>query len=305
MSIVERFADTTVLDYIRYDIENDRLVASVSIEAPPSTFYLGSKFAMSNAIKAIGFRLADGTDALGLVNRFGPNGSLSNPKFFSLAPRESLEVNLVSEDTLPRIIELSYTTVGDNLTYDFDIIPAEIGRLRAQYWLGSDDSGVPVFDYTIEVSDAMVDNVVRFGGNFYVLPAGEQLFVRFSGVPLKGDSSIGFPYFISYVQPFREITINGHTEYVEEDIQAIFIGSDYAVNTTPNSGVTITIPEHFKDTFTIYDAAESFGATKPCILDFGSLGSFTIDNKNDSFKFFWDGVQWRYIDLNYRKGGIV
>lgn len=111
-------ADSSVGKYITYDEGKDRLVTSVSMEFPPSTLYLGNDMAMSNAVSGIGFKLADGTDAIGLVNRFGEGGSLSNPKFFALGEREVLNVNGVQNGTLTSPIEVQYTTVCDNFSAD-------------------------------------------------------------------------------------------------------------------------------------------------------------------------------------------
>ncbi|MGC7919358.1 hypothetical protein ACP3W9_19665 [Vibrio anguillarum] len=58
-----------VLDKLSYNEPTDTLIADASVQTKPSTVYLGSAFGMSNAVQAVGFRLADGTDALCLVNR--------------------------------------------------------------------------------------------------------------------------------------------------------------------------------------------------------------------------------------------
>lgn len=72
-----------ILSKLTYDEPTDTLIADASFQTKPSTVYLWSAFGMSNAVQAVGFRLADGTDALGIVNRFDKNGgTLSNPKFF-------------------------------------------------------------------------------------------------------------------------------------------------------------------------------------------------------------------------------
>lgn len=310
-------AATDVLNRITYSEEKDRLIASVSMEFPPSTVYLGEDFSMSNAVTGIGFKLADGTDAIGVVNRFGENGSISNPKFFAIGARVPLNVNTISADTMTDPLEVSYTTSGDNLTYDFDIIPRAAGKLRAQYFIGNDDTGRQVFDYEVTVTEAMIDNVLRFGGNFYLLPGSTGLFVRFSGVAMAGDAVSGLPYFVSYIQPYREITLNNHTEFVTSDIDGLFIGCNYGVNTTAGA-VTLTVNDAspFRDGFAVFDSAESFSVANPCIVDFStfnypagfilngvnvgfqSVGMATLQTSGDCIDFYFDddrGV-WVYLD---------
>ena len=133
------------LKHWTYDEEMRRGKFDGSIEVLPSTFYMG-EFSLSNGVQAVAFTLADGTKALGLVNRFNPQlGTISNPKFFALGAQTTLSVNTVSTDVIPDGFTLQYTTAGNNLTFDFDFIPATAGIFKAEYWIGTDDSGSKIF----------------------------------------------------------------------------------------------------------------------------------------------------------------
>ncbi|MFO4711781.1 hypothetical protein V5H05_09545 [Vibrio cholerae] len=290
--------DAKVLDKLSYDEPTDTIIADSSLQVKPSTVYLGSAFGMSNAVQAVGFRLADGTDALCLVNRFDKDGgSYSNPRFFALGQSSTLNVNLVDNVIMSEPIEVSYTTAGDNLTYSFEIKPASAGRLRAQYWLGEDNSGAPVVDFYRDVTQAEVDSgqPVMVEPNFYVLKGGSKLFVRFTGVDLKGNGTQ--PWFRSKILPYKEVAINGHVEYVTTNI-TVFIGCDYAVNTS-NGNKRLTVPLTFTDKFRVYDHRGVFTSSKKCIVDFSVFGQGEVEmvNVGDDIEFFHEkGNGWFLID---------
>lgn len=286
-----------VLDKLTYDKPTDTLIADTSLQVKPSTVYLGSAFGMSNAVQAVGFRLADGTDALCMVNRFGPDGgSYSNPKFFALGSSSTLNVNLTDNVVMQSPIPVSYTTAGDNLTYSFEIKPASAGRLRAQYWLGEDDSGAPVVDFHRDITQAEVDanQPVLVEPNFYVLAGGSKLFVRFSGVDLKGNGAQ--PWFRSKVLAYKEVAINGHVENVTSN-QALFIGCDYAVDTTGGT-ITLTVPSSFTDKFVVYDHKGTFTGAKKCIVRFSghNQGDFEMIHANDYCEFFYIAGDGWYVN---------
>ncbi|EGR4299492.1 hypothetical protein DDN90_17470, partial [Vibrio cholerae] len=299
--------DAKVLDKLSYDEKTDTIIADSSLQVKPSTVYLGSAFGMSNAVQAVGFRLADGTDALCLVNRFDKDGgSYSNPRFFALGSSSTLNVNLVDNVVMQSPIPVSYTTAGDNLTYSFEIKPAGAGRLRAQYWLGEDDSGAPVVDFHRDITQAEVDSnqPVLVEPNFYVLARNSKLFVRFTGVPLKGNGTQ--PWFRSKVLPYKEITLNTHTEVVNTG-QTLYVGCDYIwygewSSPTPPKFI---VPDTFKDPFTFTDGSE-LGLTDRVAIDFTAYnqGVFHLRQARDSFAFFYkesndgQGSGWYWLCLN-------
>ncbi|WP_114716346.1 hypothetical protein [Vibrio cholerae] len=290
--------DAKVLGKLSYDEPTDTIIADSSLQVKPSTVYLGSAFGMSNAVQAVGFRLADGTDALCLVNRFDKDGgSYSNPRFFALGKSSTLNVNLVDNVVMQSPIPVSYTTAGDNLTYSFEVKPAGAGRLRAQYWLGEDDEGAPVVDFFRDVTQAEVNSnqPILVEPNFYVLKGSSKLFVRFSGIPLKGNGTQ--PWFRSKILPYKEVAINGHVEYVTTNI-TVFIGCDYAVNTS-NGNKRLTVPVTFTDKFRVYDHRGVFASNKKCIVDFSAFGQGEVEmiHKGDDLEFFYEkGNGWFFID---------
>ncbi|EJL6357304.1 hypothetical protein NMR53_003254 [Vibrio cholerae] len=300
-----------LLKKLNYDKEKDTIVADASLQVKPSTVYLGSAFGMSNAVQAVGFRLADGTDALCLVNRFDKDGgSYSNPRFFALGQSSTLNVNLVDNVIMSEPIEVSYTTAGDNLTYSFEIKPASVGRLRAQYWLGEDDEGAPVVDFHRDITQAEVDGgqPVMVEPNFYVLKGGSKLFVRFTGVDLKGNGTQ--PWFRSKILPFKEAQFSGHCDYMDINTNVRpYIGGTYFARTNLGN-INVVVEPTFKDTFTIVDYLNEFTGTRYAQVDFSAFGQrpVRLSNAGDSVEFFrmkaaGENELWWY--RNHRDGSVV
>ena len=309
------------LSRINWDDDNRKATLEGSFEVLPSSFYMGS-FKLSNGVQAVMYTLADGKNAVGIVNRFNPTrGSISNPRFFALGAQSDLSVNTLSNLTIDTSVSpftLQYSTFGDNLTYDFNFIPATAGTFRAEYWIGTDETGNKIFDEQRAVTQAEVDSGLPIAftvGNPYILEQGSQLFVKFSGINFKGGAVVGgpfngqtLPYFVSKILPYRQIQLNGHVEFVTTDINPVYIACDYEVDTSgTTSGLTLTVPLEFTDTFYVSDSSQSFTPAKPCRIDFTAFGQGTVylQTSRDSYKFYYDGSQWRYKDTNSRNGGIV
>ncbi|GHY45362.1 hypothetical protein VCSRO70_1494 [Vibrio cholerae] len=300
-------SESEVIKKLRYDKQRDIVVVDASVQSKPSTFLLGPQFSMSNAVQAVGFRLADGTDALCMVNRFDQDGgSYSNPKFFALGESRILNVNLDSSVVMQSPIPVGYTTAADNLTYSFEVMPATSGRMICEYWLGGDDSGAPIVDFHRDITQEEVDSnqPILVEPNFYLLAGGSQLFVRFTGVSLKGDGVR--PWFRSKVLPYKEITLNTHTEVVNTG-QTLYVGCDYIwygewSSPTPPKFI---VPDTFKDPFTFTDGSE-LGLTDRVAIDFTAYnqGVFHLRQARDSFAFFYkesndgQGSGWYWLCLN-------
>ena len=292
---------SSFLSKIKWDDERRKATLDGSFEVLPSTFYMGS-FALSNGVQAVMYTLADGTNAIGLVNRFNPlTGSISNPKFFALGEQSTLGVETFSADVIPDGFTLQYTTAGDNLTYDFDFIPSTAGTFKAQYWIGTDDTGDKIFDEQAIVTQEQVDLglPVSFNvGNPYILSGGTVLFVRFTGIDFKGNSVTGLPYFVSKILPYKEVTIGGHVEAVSTS-QTLYVGSDYAVDVT-NGEVTLIVPLTFTDRFRVYDYKSTFSSTNKCIIDFGAFGQGLVKmtHRNDDIEFIYvENDGWYLNDI--------
>ncbi|HGE6094677.1 TPA: hypothetical protein ACGG75_001004 [Vibrio cholerae] len=303
--------DAKVLDKLSYDEPRDIIVVDASVQSKPSTFLLGPQFSMSNAVQAVGFRLADGTDALCMVNRFDQDGgSYSNPRFFALGESRILNVNLDSSVVMQSPIPVGYTTAADNLTYSFEVMPASSGRMICEYWLGDDDSGAPIVDFHRDITQSEVDSnkPILVEPNFYLLAGSSQLFVRFTGVDLKGNGTQ--PWFRSKVLPYKEVQFSGHYEYMNATSQnrQLYVGGTYLADVSQGN-VMITVPSKFKDTFTIKDIGNDFIGTRYAEVDFSAFGQYKMRlvNPRDEVEFFrfkagTESERWWYV--NHRDGAM-
>lgn len=224
------------------------LITPRSIQAGPGSLKVGPTFTLSNGVEAVALTLGDGTKALGLNLEYGEGGS-THPFIYELSAQETLNINRTQDQTLADPFELAYTTAGDNLTVDFDVVPSETGELRVQFFQGGDDTGELVFDEIKEIEASQVGTVVRFEvGNPYLFGVGTPLFVRFSGVQLKGgvagpDDLLNGQttiYFRSYVNGYVKKNLA-----MEEDFTPAFIGAErsrgYIQLDRQNSG-SVSIP---------------------------------------------------------------
>jgi hypothetical protein len=189
-----------------------------------NSLYLGPT-RISNAVEDIIINTPDGRKFLGVGVGFTTAGS-SRLNDFEVGEETTLDVNLATNTVINAPFETSYTTFGDNLTNDIKFSPHEAGELRVQYWLGSEAPAVgatPFFDQTRTVTQDEVDAVttartngnvddqfIDFGvGNEYLLDMGVDIYVRFSGIRLRGGLVSGGPFdgqtiiaFRSDIQPF-------------------------------------------------------------------------------------------------------
>lgn len=104
-------------------------------------------------------------------------------------------------------------------------------------------------------------------------------------------------------------------EFSDEDVmsgvlyitagQTIRYAATYAVDT---QGGAITLPVNTNigyKSFIVFDANQNFNAN-PCTVRFDNgQGEAVLQTKNDSYLFYYDGNQWRYLDLSSKNGGIV
>ncbi len=285
-----------IMDALR---DGTRDIRTRSIFASPGSISLGPSFRMSNGVEAVSFKLgnAAASDAVGLNVKYDSAGS-KDPAYFKLSSRTNLDVNLTSTETLTGDVDVAYTTNGDNLTYDFDFMPRSAGTLRVQYWLGTDDTGVLVFDEVREVLSNEIDNAVPFGvGNPYILPQGTELFARFSGVDLAGNAS-GIPYFVSYVQGFElvELGLTAKPSVVTATSTAdeCTIDNDGAVVAVDNIHGQVTLTAGDAKFFTVNDVRGSFADTA-CTVLIGN-DTYILNKSASSYLFYLEGGAWKWTE---------
>lgn len=291
-------AELDFLEHIDFDLDLKTATFNGSFISKPSSFSMGT-LKMSSGVQAVSYTLADGTRAIGLVNRYNDvDGSISNPSFFALDKAQGLNVNDVFNYEFEGDIVANYTTVGDNLTYDFQVCAAETGILRVQYWAGTQEDGTLIFDQVRRVTQEEVDagGFIWFErGNPYLLKKGVPLTAKFSGIKLRGNQATGLPFFRSIIMPYKEITLNGHTINVYADLD-VWVGCDYApyFSTATNEVIRLKVRGNFKNNFKVKDPLDAFSNNKYVIVDFNDFGQGLVYLKRKG----------EYIEFHYKGDAI-
>lgn len=117
-------------------------------------------------------------------------------------------------------------------------------------------------------------------------------------------------YVKAYYRTFEDYDVMSGVIYVDAS-QKIRYAATYAADTTI-AGIDLTVNSTVGyRSFTVFDAAQSFSAAKPCVVKFDEgQGDAVLQTKNDSYLFYYvpsapSGSRWRYLDLNTKNGGIV
>lgn len=123
---------------------------------------------------------------------------------------------------------------------------------------------------------------------------------------VKCGTNTSKPYLKLIYTNYNDVELVSATQYITDSFTVRYAG-DYEVNTT-DGGVTITVPDTFKETFYVSDAAQSFSPAKPCTVSFGGTqGDAVLQTSRDAYKFYYDSVggKWRYKDLDTKSGAEV
>lgn len=208
---------------------------------------LGPRFSLSNGVKAVAITLGDGTTALGVNVEYDSTGT-SAPFYYKLSAEETINVNTSSDTVLSDPFTFQYTVDRDAITTNFNIIPNEAGKLRARFWIGTDDTGDLVYDESRIFQAGHVGSVQSFDvGNPFIFDNLTELFVRFEGIALRGGAASA-----SDLLPEGTTTIyftSVSQNFVREDLEPEFFDSYrivYVSDSTDaddaNDGLSIATP---------------------------------------------------------------
>lgn len=220
------------------------------------------------------------------------------------------------------------TPTANNLPYDLDVtlqnnesvVKLEVkageaftGRLRYQI-KNNDTNGwvkyVQFEDVNVQIGDAVIFDFTHPAES----RAGDILRVEIVKVDDEGvagdylltksglDTSL--PWLKLTLMDYDDVEVSAGVKYITTS-QNVLYSTVYAVDTS--TGAVVLTPDRATglNSFTVFDADQNFNIN-PCIVDFGGTqGLATLQTKNDSYLFYWEGTQWRYLDLNSKNGGIV
>ena len=200
------------------DITGD-VTTTGSIQAGVGSLRLGENFTISSGVQAVAFALANDKNALGINCEYDDTGS-TEPYYFKLGSVSVLKINTTSDTVISSPYTTTYTTVGDNITTDFIIMPYESGTLKVTFYEGTDDTGKIIFQETRAISEDEVGEEVTFGiGNPYILDDNTDIYVVMSGIQLYGGVAGENDYFYGTTSPFFKSHTQAFTktEIVEDN----------------------------------------------------------------------------------------
>ena len=194
---------------VSYDNNNWRVASK---EVSSGTLFLGEG----------GASVSSGNDVLNFTNastvkhylhgiEYSDTGSIT-PTYWILDPLTTSTLADVFDTTLADPQDTLIVTALNDYFKGFTLIPATIGTLRVQTWLGTDDTGAVLVDSSYEVLIGDVDTETFYNlPNDILITVGESIFTRLSGVQLKGGLQTSGP-FIGLTTPFSKVDIWNATE---------------------------------------------------------------------------------------------
>ncbi len=280
------------LDHISINSDGTRLLIDVETEFPPGSILIGES-RVSSALEVLSFTTYDGSRALGMADGFSPTGSDALPSRYRLDAESSLSLNEVADTILTPPVVINHTAVGDNITIDFEFVPASVGTFSAVFTM-TEDPSITIFNETRVVTQAEVDagQPISFGiGNPYLLAQGSLVTATFTGISLMGGSALGGP-FVDQLVPYFVITV---MHYNKEQVATIehlqprlisasqdVLNGDNLLVDTSSGGVTLR-PTAACNWFAMADYKNTWSNTNNVLVvvgvDTGNFGQQASDEK--------------------------
>ena len=198
------------------DPDTGDLTTGGVIQSGPTGQRLGPDFSLANGMQTLQLTLGDGTKALVVAREYDDTGSMELVSY-DLGAIEDFNINTANTQAFTDPHEFMYTTTLDTVISNVEFIPNEAGTLRLQAWAGTDATGRVLFDETRVVTSAEVGTVTAFNrGNDYISPAASNIFVRLSGIALRGgtgqtgDAMVGqlSVYLVANVQRYTRQSVD-------------------------------------------------------------------------------------------------
>lgn len=324
-------ANVGALRYLRYDKDKDRLVASKPVQTTEDSLYYGETLKSNVIGDEVGYEdLISGNGVFAPFRRFNSEGSfepvLVSRLFIDPAADAQGWQTFQPDDTGTITVNIgdkvvtTFTQLKDSWNFGYRV-KGNYGKLAFAIYspeFGNPTNYLKVYDsreYDVFFdfdaaggSGALVEEIMPFPNG---AREGQELRLEFfpydnNPVQYLGNTATQLPYFeTKYLTQEREKLYPNGTKFVTTT-QNVTGGYDYEVDTTAGS-VVLTVPANFDATFSVSDADQSFLPSNSCTVDFTAYGQGlrVLQSSKDAYKFYWDGSQWRYKDLDTKAGGIV
>ena len=318
------------LKYMKYNSVTNQIESSKEIQTTLNSFFLGDQHKMSSGGENVFFTNLNsdvdwfpawsGIKDQQLVGNQDETGVIP-PSFRTYDNLETLLPYGQPHATDTVLYLRSHTTTANYSQYGIQfIIEEDIGPtdwLVYQVWFGTDETGIQAFEQKFTGDTHSAGDVVEW---WFTHPieghAGETVLhtvKKYEGAEdgakttvtvREADTVAGAHYAEIYAREFENRDVMAGVHYLTDD-HTIGHAGTYAVDTSSQVvNMTVNSAVGYKS-FIVFDADKNFN-TNACIVDFGApQGTATLQSKNDSYMFYHDGTQWRFLDLNTKDGGIV
>ena len=299
-----------------YDEQNNRMSTDASVRSGLNSFELAEMhtthsggenvFDQNNISKVNWFPVWQGVRPLTYVgDHLGFNPSVRQySDTFTIDPNgaEARPNSVVYTDTL--------TLVDNESVIRLRVVSGESYKGKLRYSIkDTDANGIQKYQQFVDV-DVVPDDDVTFD---FTHPSesksGDTIHVDIikdddTRFLVRSGANAAKPWLSLVLATYEDIEVVSATRLITESFNIRYSG-DYEVDTTAG-GVVITVPTGFKQAFNVSDANQSFNPTRPCTISFGGTqGDAVLQTRKDAYKFYWDGSQWRFKDLDTKNGGVV
>lgn len=320
--------DAETLKYLKYNESTNEIEATRTIATEPATIKVGNH-GISSMGENFGFtNLTDGIVWSPSWTGMKPQSVLANQGQTGIIPptfrhytsdlfqslsndpaQPSGGVDYYIDSTLPFNLSISAQTV---------IVAEDIGPddwLRYEIRFGTNSDPVVYLqvlsDLTLTAGDTFkwdFDHPLTGRNGQQVnttmsIAKGSQD-AEYNPLQVRAGADAAVRWGIAHVRTFSDEDVMSGVLFTTES-QVIRYAATYAVDTSAGV-VTLDVDAAIGyKSFVVFDADQNFNQNS-CIVDFGGTqGAATLQSKNDGYMFYWDGAQWRYLDLNTKNGGIV
>jgi len=206
--------------------------------------------------------------------------------------------------------DLDVTLQSNESILKLEVMAGEVYTGRLFYSIKNTDTNGLVKYAQFEDVDVSIGDLVEFN---FTHPsesrAGDLIHVEITkengGIFLtRSGLDTSLPWLRLSLMGYEDIEVSAGVKYITAS-QDVLYSTTYAVDTT-GGAIDLTVSRDTGlNSFYVFDADQNFN-TNACTVSFGGVqGDAVLQTKNDSFHFYYDGSQWRYLDMNTKNGGVV
>lgn len=301
-----------------YDSASDTISTSASVQSSLNSFKLAQMHTIHSGGENVFFQNSvSGVNWYPVWQGLKPLGAIGEHLGYNPTVRQysATSTLLTNGATAHASIAVPYTdtiTLMDNESvYRLKVVAGEAYTGKLTYSIrNATSTGTEKYKQTISVAVVAGDMIEFLFTHPSETAKGSVIHVDIhkeddSTFSVRAGSNTAKPWLELALSTFEDVPVLSAARFVSSGFTMRYSG-DYEASTAV-SGFTIVIPASFKDPFSVSDAAQTFSPTNSCTVDFSAFGQglAVLQTSRDSYKFYYDGTQWRYKDLDTKNGGVV